>query len=52
MITEPCLVATKKDVKELYKMMKYQIKHFGSFVINFEFDCSKEEYDALMEEEE
>ena len=51
MITEPCLVATKRDCKALYKIMLAQIKE-SPFTVNFEFDCSEEEYKKFMEEED
>ena len=37
LITEPCLIATVRDVRELCKILRHQVRNHGPFVLTFEF---------------
>jgi hypothetical protein len=37
LITEPCLIATVRDVRELCKIMRHQVRNYGPFILTFEF---------------
>jgi hypothetical protein len=43
MKTEQCLISSLADVKELNKIMRNQIKKFGSFIVSFQFGDEEHE---------